>query len=847
MIDYQYDKWEGNSMRNLLPTQEKFLTYISKAMKSGDTLFFISGNSGCGKTVTIEQLTENLKFSGMLPVVLKGDSVLSDNEYLPFFNALSNTLPVNATYSYSDMIIDCGDNIPKIGKSLTTILKLFSKRSDSRNQIRDLFLNEKEHDIMCKLQYLAEHNEVVFVCENINYWDERSIKLLYLILSHIKDKYNFLSKCMFFLMFTNNKKAPNLELVNAIKNIDSISQMFFPQMAFEEFLTSLNILGYRNKLSEKEHRLIYSLVNGHIRLLVDLINELNSNRLTLETINGKSKELLSTILKQRLNEYGATGEQIKTTLEYASLLGLTFSTYELDKVMQIEKSVFRNILSHSNTMNLIEETYGKDKTLQFAHDIIHDLFEEEVFENGSDYYKKIELCLKEIEPDQYIRRYQYALKSGDTKYSIILFVLDIVKQIREDGDISQSSLMICRKLLYENSEYKSYYEFIESIERSYTLYRQEEFSAALNELLALGNIYPKEFLAEKAIMCSLCYTKKIDFYFRNKGIIHLEKYCSLEMCNYERDIYERALIRIMILYVHVGDLDKALLIEQQIIQSLESRFDHDDTAQARYHTLNRIANSLYGCEISANKMKKSVGYFGVNYKTGGLWRDIKQYYLAQINYAGAQCLNGQFEDSSNINEEVLKLFQKFPNYPFPRINILLNNYLVSGYLSNRITIHECLKSYEEIIAPLHKYADRLFYISNYSIFLALSGQLQKAIECLHKESLLQNTNEDKEQLYNYRVALNQGVYYYLLGQKEKAIELLVSLEKQLDPLNKDGDSKYDYRRVQKIITYITGSNTCESPTEWENMFLSDTHEFQSSAWNYYGKGFAFTLTFNWDI
>ena len=69
--------------------------------------------------------------------------------------------------------------------------------------------------------------------------------------------------------------------------------------------------------------------------------------------------------------------------------------------MQIGNSSFQKIITRSNEMNLIEETGEKINSLQFAHDIIHEIFENEISENGEDYYKRIELCLKEIEPVSY--------------------------------------------------------------------------------------------------------------------------------------------------------------------------------------------------------------------------------------------------------------------------------------------------------------------------------------------------------------------------------------------------------------------------------------------------------------
>lgn len=173
---------------------------------------------------------------------------------------------------------------------------------------------------------------------------------------------------VFFYNSSNNKPQLHDDLIMAIKNLDGICSLDFPGLECKDF-RDLKILGYKNELSERECEILYSLINGHIRMLVDLINELNRNKLTLNTIEGKPKEVLTEILKRRLVDCGATGDQIKITLEYASLLGLTLS-YELNQIMQIGNSSFQKIITRSNEMKLIEETGEKINSLQFTHNIL---------------------------------------------------------------------------------------------------------------------------------------------------------------------------------------------------------------------------------------------------------------------------------------------------------------------------------------------------------------------------------------------------------------------------------------------------------------------------------------------
>lgn len=839
---------EEKTMQQLLPNEERFINELYNQMYDTNTLFFVSGKSGHGKTVSVKQITQNLKKSGYLLVSLTGDPVLSEKEYHPFCMALSETLPVNAEYGIKEALTDYGNNIPKVGKGVTGILNFLSKMDSAKKKIRDLMLNEKEQDIMCKLQYLAEQKDILFVCDNINYWDEKSLKLLYIILQNRDKKYDFLSKSIFILLYTSDKKSTNDELVCAIKDsVDKNGRIDFPKLKYTEFKDALNILGYKRPISPKECELLFSLINGHIRMLVELISELNQNRLTLNSAEGKPKEILSAILHQRLKDCGATGEQIKTTLEYASLLGLSFSSYELNEIMQLKSSLFQNIIDRSNEMKLIERQSKKYNTLQFAHDIIHEIFRNEVSKNGSEYYERIELCLKEIEPGQYIRRSKYAFKAGNTNKAFILAVLNIIKQIREDGFISEQDLCKYKALFAKEKTFFMYYEYINSMKEGYALYRKGDYEKALKAVLLIDKIYPAEFLAEKEILCSYCYTKKIDPDYRYTGLARLKNYASIDKCNNERDLYERVLVRLTILETHLGNTSDARTTESEIIRSLSNRINHDEQAQVRFHTLNRISNALYDCETAADKMKKAVEYFGTDFEKGGLWRNTKQYYLSQVNYAGVLCLIGKFKESYERNEKILALCQQFPNYPFPRTNIFLNNYLISGYLAHQLTEKECVQSFKELVDSMKPCAERLFYVANFSIFLALSGNVREALLRLQQEEKIQNIKEDKERIYNYRIAFNSAIYQFLLNNKEEALNILTKLDEQMISLEPKDDMIYTEKRVSHVIQYISDVNFPVTPKEWEDILLQDSSEYQPNPWNYYGKGYAFTTVFNWDL
>jgi hypothetical protein len=246
-------------------------------------------------------------------------------------------------------------------------------------------------------------------------------------------------------------------------------------------------------------------------------------------------------------------------------------------------------------------------------------------------------------------------------------------------------------------------------------------------------------------------------------------------------------------------------------------------------------------------MKKAVEYFGTDLEKGGLWRNTKQYYLSQINYAGVLCLIGKFSESYERNEKILTLCQQFPDFPFPRTNIFLNNYLISGYLAHRLTVEECVQSFKELVDSMEPCAERLFYVSNFSVFLALSGNVNEALLRLQQEEKIQNIKEDKEKIYNYRIAFNSSVYQFLLNNKDEALNILTKLDEQMISLELKDDTIYTEKRVSRVVQYISNANSPVTPKQWEDILLQNSSEYQPNPWNYYGKGYAFTTVFNWDL
>ena len=297
-------------------------------------------------------------------------------------------------------------------------------------------------------------------------------------------------------------------------------------------------------------------------------------------------------------------------------------------------------------------------------------------------------------------------------------------------------------------------------------------------------------------------------------------------------------IRLIITYAHVNETLKARKLDKSLCESFASRRLYDKNAIIQYMRLQRIANSYYDCEISLMKMKQAVDYFGP-YKSI-LPLNIIQYFLACVNYAGALCMCGKFEDSFEVSCQVFDLQSQYSDICFPRMHININNYIVSGFLSDNFTENEALEQYLALkIVPYS--AERMFFISNLSVFYSLCGKHQEAYNIITAEANRQNINQDPEKIYNYRYCTNASVYKFMMGKRDEAIKIL----EECPAINDNIPDSIYMRKKLELMRSIFSNKTPYKGTDF--LYAIKEKNCNETAEKYYLMGYTFTTLYNWDI
>lgn len=813
----------------LLMHQSKFYSELKKQIEEQDSICVI-GKSGIGKSFLSNKLCEEYLLDGYVTLLFTGDRLNQYRPYYPFHQVFNNESSIN---NYKKLPIELSKEIPHIGNVVSIILEKLLNKENRALQQKYPYLNNEENNIISKLKYLMKNKKILLVFDNFQWWDKQSITLLSTIISSYEDLH-WKHNCKKVFVFTYSHL--NIDILNFFKE-HNVPQVEFKEMSYSQFIKERQQLGFQNCLDEKQMQFIYKLADGNIFLFKQIANELSNNTCLPIQNNISGIQYLNELLEKRMMELGATGKQIMYVLEFGSVIGLSFSYYELEQVTQMKKGPFSQIISCAKEWNLVED--DQEKTYyKFVHDIILEIFKHRTESNVFEYYEKLEECLMRIKPGSYLRRARYRVYMRDLPEAVLRYVMELFQELRDNNSVYTEIENEALGLM--DDDIRSYYF---SMKKAYQFYLQKKYQKALITLEKIPIHLNRLLLAERDLLKSRCLSKSLNIHDRKEAIHILEKYYENDFIKNEADLWERLMTSLITAYYHGSYKDRAQELEEELLSILSERAMFDSMANLRIHILLRNSNSIHDSEFAEGFIRKAVEYF--SRKTSyGIPINILEYYKALLNYSATLCKNGKFQDALQQTQVAIRLEDDFLDIEFPRKQIIYNNYVISGYLSGQIKLSEGIQILEIIINNLPPIAERIFYTSNLSIFYILNNKLTIAESCLEKEMQYFMIDSDLEGSYKYRIYLNYATIAYLKGNDVKAKRYLEIARESIQTLT---DYSYLKKKIELLFDIINYEERIVIPKCLDSCLLEKVPHYQNSVWNFLGLVFPYAILSNWDI
>lgn len=674
--------------------QTEIIDSILDIIKNEEKKYFLlEGESGCGKSYLSQKLTQkwiknNPSNSALL---FKGDNSFSERYYYPFLNC---TLLKNITFAKKtetkQAIVEVVKDVPLIGNSLSYVASALAKSSKKVKYESALLFNQTELDIFFKLQYYAQRGKLLLVADNFHWWDEQSISFLKLLCSEeTRNIYSFLKDTIILIIITSNQEKVSYKAINDFINIFIKKKFVLKSIEFEKYEFLLRSFGLEKKISPNILSILFTQTGGHlefIKNLVDYINKNNNNNFEGFNTLVDADIYKEKILEERLKLYGATGEQIMDLLEIASIIGLSFDYAELECITKKNKSFLNNIISKSNELSITKIDEGK---IFFRHEIFKTFFLCKLNNKKSEYYKKFAECLRILRPGDYNSRAKYLFDAGDIEDSLVYYIAGYLKILR-DGKNNQESAV---RIDIVSKEY-GLNEYFKSMVEAYNSFNKRKYEETIQNLKKIEDFYPKLLLVEKDYLLSICYSKSIDISKRIEAKNILSIWINDKIKLMEGEVWTRVMSTLIILNIHLNDYYEARKLEKILLIFLVERKKYDPLVHDAINIIRRKANALYSAEISAQRTKMSIEHFKSTDDYGEIKNPI-QYYMAMANHSGNLILCGEFKEANFYSNEAIDFLNKSENIEFPRPEIPINNFIISGFLSGNLSAKDGITIYEK--------------------------------------------------------------------------------------------------------------------------------------------------------
>lgn len=816
------------STDNLFSNQIEVFDKIYKIITDNNDFILVKGKSGCGKSYLINYMRNSDAFCKEYSLIfIPGERFCDNRPYTPF-----NNMSYSGS-SHSQQFAEIASVAAKDIPYGSNLIQYFGKVLLKKNNIFYKRLNKIEQELVAKLGHITKNGKSIIFIDNLHYWDESSLYLLGIIFTY--DNYIIRNTKIVAFITTDQIDYKNKKLLELMAKFFK-KIINFRKLSFLDFCTFFDKEELLERTTLSDRKILYELINSNIQILIEIVLEIKENRFNFNSQNKDSVVYLGRILKNRLASIGIDGSNISSTLEYASLIGSVFSSHEIQRVMNMSSTEFEKVINNSNSLRLTKQ--HDEKHIRFAHELIRNLFDIKIGENKVQYYKNLEKCIATIKPGEYIRRLNYLLLSNNNKKAGTIYALACIKDLTSYEVISPNIKKLGRNIILEGS----IIEYIFKMQEAYNNFNKKLFFEAIDILDTIENLYPKELIAEKFILLSQCKTRSLNETDRKSAVLQLMEFDSLEKVNFEIEVYEMILFRLMSSNSHLGNLDEARKYESRLYQSLITRCDFDVKAMDMINILRSRSDMYHNCTSTLINTEKAYDYFKPK-TNSGIPQNLRQLYFSITNYSGALSFNGRFESAYKITLEGLILEKEYPGYDFVRKQILYNNYAISGYLSGKLNLSKSIKVMCDIIKSSPQIAERLTYISNLSVFYAIDGDVERAKKILFKEYTLQNVKWDPEGFYKYRAETNLILYDFLSQINNNYKRRLEKLYPIIEKLN----NKSFYLKRNNELIKLLSKGFMISAEDFTYELIRQCPSFQGEPWNFFGLTYAFAPQYSYSV
>ena len=212
-----YGVKEETFMYRYISNQDKILENISNDIVSEKKMSMIKGVSGTGKSFLLSCIESKNKNTTII-YRLEGDYYLRSRDFYPFLKFINSMYLNDKTIVQKKIIEDgvknttkeLGSWLPLGNDFLSSCITELSTINKKKREFYNYIFDKEELDILFPLEYFcSKEKKIIFLIDDLQYWDKKSLRLLYTLIQQQNNEYAFLKNSQF--IGTINIAYPNYE------------------------------------------------------------------------------------------------------------------------------------------------------------------------------------------------------------------------------------------------------------------------------------------------------------------------------------------------------------------------------------------------------------------------------------------------------------------------------------------------------------------------------------------------------------------------------------------------------------------------------------------------------------
>jgi len=714
------------------------------------------------------------------------------------------------------------DELYEIGKEIVTdiindvdlksikVIEKIVEYSSSYKQKCFSYLNDSEMSIINRINIHCKNKSLYLIVDDYEKWDDASKKLLsFFLTSDAQNAIPFLLNSKIIIIGENETSIDDIK--KQIKNIASINIKGYSSK--EPFIKEfLKINSSSVDLAES----LYHITNGNLGMAYDLGYYMEESILTegLQSGEIRATKIFLSIIDKRIQQINRVLPRFATTIKAASIQGTIFDQKYLPDIVGENEFFIDRMLSKAQQEHILEIIMGKESLYSFINHYTYQYFNENYNEYRKEFHYKFACAAKKMHPSDYYTQYLHLRAAGknfEAAENLVIYLSCQKLKNNIADNILQDYIKEVSVDLYNN--YTIIFQSIDNYNDS--LHRE-----ALAKLELITPTSELIYLEKDYLTAYFIYDGWI--YERNNEASELLDNNFQNLLDTNFDMWLRSGLLLYIFYVNrlKNDFD-ARNVEKKLMKEIAKRYQDDASLEIIVQILNRNASALYSTEIALQKTKKSVDYFEKYAHTLPL-----EYIYALTNYSGLLLIASEYEQGFIYAQKAIKFFSD-KNIWIKDLGKIINNYLVNGVLSQKISYNEAIRIFESLLENMKSHKSILL-INNYYVLMALANQSDELIDKIdllfwskevqrHNDyyiylvginyiciAIIMDNFDVAQNIYNvlnemvpaicineeYIIKKRYDIYNEIISNKERKFKNLKTLEKYFEERLKEHNSNY---------------------------------------------------------